>query len=207
MPQSVSRPKPVAPAWHAGFLAMLPAIRTHARIAFRHLNPEAREEAIQNCVANAMIAYARLYELGKVDLAYPSVLARYAVAQTKDFRTVGGHLAIRDVLSPYCQRQKHIVVERLDKFDDEENAWVEVVVEDRHVGPAEVAATRLDFAAWLRSLPGRLRRIAKFLANGETTTAAAKKFEVSPGRISQIRQELKQAWQRFQGEQPVPAVA
>ena len=207
MPQSVSRPKPAAPAWHAGFLAMLPAILTHARISFRHLGPEARQEAVQNCVCNAMIAYARLYELGKIELAYPSALARYAVAQTKDFRMVGGHLAIRDVLSPYCQTRKKIVVERLDHYDEESEEWREILLEDKTAGPAEIAATRLDFAAWLRSLPGRLRKVAKVLATGETTTAAAQKFCVSAGRISQIRQELYHSWRRFVGEAPSPALA
>jgi DNA-binding NarL/FixJ family response regulator len=85
------------------------------------------------------------------------------------------------------------------------NNHAAIVVEDRHVGPAEVAATRMDFAAWLRVLPGRLRKIARVLATGETTTTVAKRFHVSQGRISQIRMELKQAWERFQGEQPSPA--
>ena len=129
------------------------------------------------------------------------------MAQTKDFRIVGGHLAIRDVLSPYCQKQKGVVVERLDRFDEEEEAWREILIEDRHAGPAEIAATRLDFAAWLRSLPGRLRKVAKVLATGETTTAAAQKFCVSAGRISQLRQELYQSWRRFVGEAPCPAMA
>ena len=84
---------------------------------------------------------------------------------------------------------------------------MEILVEDRHAGPADTARVRLDFAAWLKSLPYRVRRIAKVLANGETTTAAAEKFELSAGRVSQIRGELRQAWQRFQGEQPSPALA
>ena len=92
------------PAWHQVFIAMLPAIVTHARISFRHLRPDARAEAIQEAVCNACCAVARLAELDKLDLAYPSPLARYAVAQVRDNRTVGGKLNRRDVLSPYCQR-------------------------------------------------------------------------------------------------------
>ena len=65
-----SQPKPATPEWHEVFLRLLPAIRQHARISFRHLDPESREECVQNCIANAMVAYLRLYELGKVDLAY-----------------------------------------------------------------------------------------------------------------------------------------
>ena len=71
-------------AWQAAFLAMLPAIATHARVAFRRLDPEAKAEAIQEVVANAFVAFARLIQLGKIDIAYASPLARYAVAQVND---------------------------------------------------------------------------------------------------------------------------
>ena len=192
--------RPVVPDWRPAFLAMLPVIETHARCTFRRLDPEAREEAVQEVIANACCAFARLAQRGKIALAYPTVLARYGVAQVKDGRKVGGHLNVRDVSSAYAQRRKGIVVERLDHFDDEENAWREMLLEDRNTGPAEVAATRLDFAAWLWILPGRLRRIAQTLATGETTTATAKRFNVSPGRISQLRKELFRVWQTFQGE-------
>ena len=48
---------------------MLPAIQRHAEIAFRYLDPGARAEAVQG-VASALVAYARLVELGRTDLAY-----------------------------------------------------------------------------------------------------------------------------------------
>jgi hypothetical protein len=87
-----NRSRTPVPAWHNLFLAMLPTVVTHARCAFHHLRPEAREEAAAECVANAFVAFARLVQLGKVDLAYPSVLACYAVAQVRDHRKVGGRL-------------------------------------------------------------------------------------------------------------------
>ena len=77
----------------------------------------------------------------------------------------------------------------------------------QHARPAETAIVRIDFATWLQFLPRRLRKIATFLANGETTTATAKRFRVSQGRISQIRKELFLAWNHFQGEQPALAIA
>ena len=52
---ATAKPSPESlsiPAWHAGFLEMLPAIRRQARLAFRHLDPEAREEAVEEAVAN-----------------------------------------------------------------------------------------------------------------------------------------------------------
>ena len=194
------RCKKSPPAWHAAFEAMVPLIERHAKIAFRHLDAEAREEAIQETVCNACCAYARLVELNKVDVAYPSALARFGVAQTKAGRRTGGKLNCRDILSEYCQQKKKLVVERLDQFDVDEEGWAEILIEDKHAGPAETAATRIDFSTWLHRLPRRLRKIAAFLATNETTSAAAKRFRVSAGRISQIRKQLYHGWRQFQGE-------
>jgi hypothetical protein len=55
-----NRSRKSVPAWHAGFLAMLPAIVTHAKIVFRHLRGEARQDAIQEAIANALVAFVRL---------------------------------------------------------------------------------------------------------------------------------------------------
>jgi len=206
-PAKPVRRKTTPPIWHKEFVAMMPIIENHARIAFRYLGREARQEAVQETLCNACVAFSRLVAQGKADLAYPTVLARYGVAQVRSGRKVGCRLNIRDVLSPYCQRRKNFTVERLDKFDDEENAWQEVVVEDRYAGPAEVASTRLDFAAWLEELPKRLRKIALFLAAGETTSAAARRFRRSQGRISQIRRQLYEAWHQYQHDLPGLATA
>jgi hypothetical protein len=148
------------PAWHAGFLAILPSIRRNARIAFRHLRPEAREDAVQETVANACLAYARLAERGKLDAAHPAVLARYAVAQVNEGRRVGSRLNVREVLSRYARQRKGFHVERLDRFDTEEDAWQEIIVEDRKAGPAEIVRVRMDFGDWLQTLSGRNRRLA-----------------------------------------------
>ena len=199
------------PAWHADFLNLLPDIRRHAVIAFRNLNSEAREEAIQETICNALRAYVRLVERDKTDLAYASVLARYGVAQVCSGRKVGGKLNARDVSSRYARRKQGFKVERLDRFDQEEQGWQEIVVEDRHAGPDVVAATRIDFRDWLNSLTERQRKIAVTLAGGETTNAAARKFNLTAGRISQVRRQLMEAWEAFTEEtktvSPMPAVA
>ena len=186
--------------WHKPFLDMLPQIDSHLRFTFRRMNPDARAEAVQEGLVNALVAYRRLYEKGKADLAYPLVLARFAARQIRDGRRVAERLNIRDVLSTHAGQKKGIKVERLDRFDEEENAWKEILIEDRHATPAEIAACRIDVTAWLSSLPSRHRRIATTLAMGESTGRVAKMFRLSSARISQIRRELYDAWQRFQGE-------
>ena len=91
-------------------------------------------------------------------------------------------------------------VQRLDRYDVKDGQWREIVVEDKNATPADIAATRIDFAAWLDTLPRRQRRIAETLATGESTGCTARKFHVSPGRISQLRRKLFDAWREFQGE-------
>ena len=188
-----------SPAWHATFVSWLPLIRRRAAIAFRHLRAEAREEAVEEVICNACVAFARLIELGKADVAYPGPLAMFGIRQVKDGRKTGCSLNIRDVLHPYCQRKKNLAVERLDRFDTDENAWQEVLIADQHATPADMATIRIDFAAWLKTLGRRERKIAQTLATGETTGSVAKQFKVSAGRISQMRREFADSWQRFQG--------
>ena len=198
------RKNAVKSGWHEQFLAMLPAIVRHAKIAFRHLRAEAREENIQAVVCYACTAVARLAELGKLDLAYATVLARFGVAQVRDGRVTGGHLNCKDISSPYCQRLKGVVVERLDKFDEEENAWKEAVVQDTRNAPVpEIVAFRCDFADWLANLSQRDRKIAKFLAVGNRTSDVAQRFAVSAGRVSQLRRELAESWKEFVADMPV----
>ena len=190
------------PAWHELFLRLLPAIRQHARVSFRHLPPERREDSVEEAICNACCAVARLAELNKLDIAYAGPLGRYAVAQVRDNRRVGNRLCIGDVMSPYCQAKKGVVVERLDKFDAEEECWQEILIEDKTVSPAELAASRIDFPAWLKTLNRRDRRIALKLGAGELTSRVARMFQLSDGRISQVRKELSESWRQFVGESP-----
>ncbi len=197
----VKRPKSYGKtsARHAEFLGMLPAIRHSAQIAFRKLPLELLHELIEEVVANSYVAFARPVERGQADRALASPLARYAIAQVRVGRRVGSRLRIGDALSTYAQYRKQFFVERLDHFSEEKGCWGEILVEDKRATPADVAAWRIDFAEWLRRLTAHLRKIALALAAGETTSAAARMFGVSPARISQIRELLRKSWDAFQG--------
>ncbi len=189
-----------APDWQAGFLKMLPYISRFARITFRKLRPDLREELVQEAIANAFAAYARLVERGRTDKAYGSALARYAVAQVRVGRRVGNRRNSRDVLSGFAQYTKGFHVERLHQYGPAGKGWQEMVVEDKTASPAEIACCRIDFAAWLGLLTRRYRKIALTLAAGETTQDTAKKFGLCSARISQIRLLPKESWECFQGD-------
>ena len=81
------------------------------------LTPKPVPKPCRKASAMPCIAYLRLHERGEVEKAYPSPLAKYAARQVRDGRKVGGRLNVKDVSSPYCQRLKHVVLERLDKWD------------------------------------------------------------------------------------------
>lgn len=196
----VSSPTDQAPAWHARFLAILPAIREQARFAFRQMSPYLREEWIDEVAVNALVAYARLVELGREDLARPTPLAGYGIAQVRYGRRVGGSLNSRDVLSRYAQQKNGFHVERLDRQDQKTGQWAEAVVEDYRTPVPDQAAFRIDFPAWLSMQTDRDRQIAEALAMGERSKEVARRYRVSPGRISQIRRSLHDSWQALHGE-------
>lgn len=182
------------------FMVMLPQVQEQARFAFRKERSGRRQELIAEVVANAFCAFARLVERGLINAIYATPLAQYAIRQVRDGRRVGSKLNVRDVSSEYAQLGKGFIVERLDRYDSQKDEWREVVVESREAGPADTAAARLDIGEWFARLPKGKRRIAETLATGETTKNAAKRFRVSPGRISQLRGEFQQNWRDFQGD-------
>ena len=180
------------------FLELLPRIRRQASRAFRHLRTEARHELTAETVANAFCAFVRLARQGKVDLAYATPLAQFGIRQACDGRRVGCRQNTRDVMSVRARRTHGIKIEPIDRWDGKTGAWNQLLVEDRKAGPAETAAARIDVAEWFSRLSKRNRTIAKTLALGEPTGAVARKFNLSSGRVSQLRNWFERDWKRFQ---------
>ncbi len=59
---------------------------------------------------------------------------------------------------------------------------------------------RIDFADWLSTRTDRERRLIEDMARNERTQGLSRRFELSPGRISQLRRAFHDDWQRFQGD-------
>ena len=150
-------------------------------------------------VAATALAYARLHARGQAAVGFATTLAAYAIRQYFAGRHVGSRLNIDDVSSAYAQRQRGFRVLSLDRRDPS-GAWKEVLVEDRRATPAELAASRIDLDDWFAQLPRPKSCIAQTLATGESTKETALRFNVTPGRVSQIRGELAEDWADFQGQ-------
>ena len=89
--------------WQSSFVAMLPEIQQKLRLAFCRLDPEAREDAIEEGVVHSLLAYVRLVEQGRADVATPSSLAWYSSRHVKRGRPTSGKMNGKEPLSRYGQ--------------------------------------------------------------------------------------------------------
>ena len=175
------------------FLEMVPQIRRKAIRAFRRLQHEHRNDMVQEVIANAFCNFVRLVQRGRAGTAFATPIASFAIRQAIEGRRVGSSSRLCDVTSPFARSARGVRVERLDS----EGSLRAALVEDRRAGPADIAAARIDVAAWLSAMSDSHRRIAKALAIGDTTSDVARQFGLSSARISQIRSLLKENWERF----------
>ncbi len=185
--------------WKRRFLELLPRIRNYAHFAFHSLNASEREEAIAEVVASAVCAFCRLVQLGKAELAYAGPLARYGVAQYRTGRRVASRMNAGDVLSPININRKRVRIRSLNP-PVSDNSWGEGLVDNTQSPVPDQAAFRIDFPRWLEQLNNRDRRLAEFLAIGNSPSETATKTGLSRGRVSQLREELRTSWQQFHGE-------
>ena len=189
--------------WQAGFLNVLPTVQTHAQIQFRHLPPQRREDAVQEAIAAAVVAYRRLVAQGRLQFAHASTIATNAVRFVRNGRHVGGRQdTARDVMSPACQRRRGVRVVSYQRMPPRSGpgnqGWQQLVIADRKFPIPDTAAFRIDFATWLKTLTHRDRRIIAAFIRGDGTMAVADKFGVTQGRVSQLRRQYQQRWEVFQ---------
>ena len=181
------------------FPALLPRLTSNLRSAFGRFQPGQRDDALQETVASAFVAFSRLCQQGRSQFGVPRSLAQYAIAHWFAGRRVGSPLNGNDVLSPYAQRRHPISVEQLD-HEDSEDAWRASIVADRQTPIPDQVWFRIDFPVWLAQLSARNREIAVALAQGDTAREVSQRFKLSPGRVSQLRREFHESWQQFHGE-------
>jgi hypothetical protein len=197
---------------HAAFLGLVPAIERRVRFALRGRPPADQEEATAEAVAAAYAAQARLAARGRDGVRdFPAALVGYAVLWAKAGRLVGGRASSTDALSPLARRKRGFRVESLSGpvapggtpgrdgrnrpggFDDRLRDNTRTAVPDQ-------AAFRIDFPAFLGGLSPRDRALAEFLALGHSGQAAAERFGLTEGRVSQLRRLWQDRWRQSQGE-------
>jgi hypothetical protein len=208
-------PPPSAGPLHVAFLLILPRIETHARIWSRHLVcPGLKEDFVCEAVALAWRSFLRLAGRGRDATQFASALASLAVRAVRSGRRLCGQERSRDVLSAAAQRRAGFRVEGLlppasathERLKSEpggqrrQDAYEERLRDNTQTPVLEQVVFRCDFPRWLLTLSRRNRQVVDDLAAGEGTGEVARKFGLSPGRVSQLRRQFQDGWDAFCGE-------
>jgi hypothetical protein len=194
-------------AAHRRFEAALPAMNKVYRYQFRKWPEPRRADAIAEARAATWCAWHGLLRRGKDPTEVgPTGIATRCCQPVKRGRKTGNAARGRsclDILDRRARKALGVKVLRLDRRgaagpDAAPEGWRAWLAEDNRVGPADEACFRLDFQAWLGSLPARKRKIAMLLAASESTGEVARAMGVTPGAISQTRTWLEASWGAFQ---------
>lgn len=191
---------------HREFCEILPRIRTHARIHFRGLrDPNQRDDAVAESIALSWHWYCRLHNQGKNPNNFVSALAKYAVNHVRSGRRLCGQEKARDITSKTTQLRNNFWIESYpDKITLHGNQWEIALHDTKRSSIPDQVCFRIDFRTWLQNLSIRDRTLAKAMMMGHATQLLAKRFKVSPARISQIRRELYDSWTQFCNDSKVP---
>jgi hypothetical protein len=138
-------------------------------------------------------------------MGFISAIATYAARAVKNGRGICGQTNSKDVLSPLAQRDRGFTVGLLPEPRLMADKVFATALTDNAFTPVlDQVAFRHDFALWRRRLSRRDRRIMHDLMIGERTQTVSRKYGISEARVSQLRRELKQSWNVFCDEAPVP---
>jgi DNA-directed RNA polymerase specialized sigma24 family protein len=187
------------------FLAQLPRFEAHARFAFRRVGcPHARADRVAETLALAWKHFSALARRGRKPERFVTTLALRCTQAVKAGRRLAGCESATDALSPVAQVRHGFSVARLpdrDRVLDRHplpGELAEALADNTRSAVPEQAAFRVDFPRWRASLRRRDRKVLDSLAGGERTEDAARRFRISPGRVSQLRREFERGWEEFQ---------
>ena len=188
------------------FTATLSAVEDAVRFAFRgRLRPQEYEEALAEAKAAAWTAWHGLIRKGKDPVKVGvHAIANYAIRGVRNGRRIGNRTCGRGAMDVQHPRVRRALGLRVVSFEELAGpalgSWQDWLVADRTFGPADEAAFRVDFAAWLGGLPEKNRRVAALLAEGHEGVVVARLVGIAQSRVCQLRRELGQAgWRAFQG--------
>jgi hypothetical protein len=181
------------------FLAVLPRLQAHARGAFRFLRcPHRRDDALAEVAALVWLGFVRLAQRGRDPVALVGPLLRFAIRQVRCGRRLCGQEPSQDVLSWHAWRCQGFSTSSLPEQSTlNSNPLEEALHDNRRTPVPEQVVFRLDWPAWLDTLTSRDRALLHELALSHTTLDVARRFQLCPSRISQLRREFHAGWERF----------
>ncbi|MFO0825903.1 MAG: hypothetical protein U0792_22755 [Gemmataceae bacterium] len=198
----VSSPSAELAHAQAVFVAALSRIVRIARFRFREVPcPDSREDAICETVALCWVWYIRLVQKGRNPAEFISALARYGVRAVSSGRRACGQERANDCLSRHGQQFRRPMESRPSRTRIPDDNVIEDALCDNTQTPVpDQVQFRCDFGDWEGQLPTVKQQLVKGLALGHRTTDLATEFQLSAGRISQLRKELAEDYATFCGD-------
>jgi len=186
-PVTPSVNQPVSQSVAPTFESMLPVLTIRFRKAALSIKSyEERTDAVAEMVGIAFGMYVNLAKRGRTDI-FSSPIGEFAVKAFFSGRRVAG-MSATDVTSPRCKFLGRSTVV---------NDGVGKCICRRTFKPSTIACFNIDFAAWKETLDERTRNLLTDILDGEITSCLARRYKISPARISQIRRELVESWYDF----------
>jgi hypothetical protein len=150
--------------------------------------------------------FIRLVRRGKNPEGFITVLADFAARAVSSGRRLCGQEKVNEVLSPVAQRRHGFTVQRLHPSGSPPGSpWDDAVRDNTQTPVPSQVIFRVEFPIWRSRRNKRDRRIIDRLLLGERTGAVAQAFDLSPGRIAQLRRQFHADWLCFgaaPGEEP-----
>jgi hypothetical protein len=182
------------------FAEALPRIEGLAGAYLRMRPGERKDEAIAETVALAWRAYRDLALQGRDVVKLLGKIVEFSAKRVRCGGRLVGMQPVRDVMSDTARFRHKYRVGSLP-LSDAEDANPEITDALRDASsPADEATFRVDLEAWLDGLDERREAVARQLASGLNTVEVARLHGVTRGRISQLREDLINSWERFNND-------
>ncbi|OAI44756.1 hypothetical protein AYO44_13535 [Planctomycetaceae bacterium SCGC AG-212-F19] len=163
--------------------------------------PHRKADCVAETVALAWKWFLGLAERGKDATHFPSVLASFAARAVRSGRRVCGQHRAKDVMNQQAQQRHLFTVSKLpDCSFMTNNPLEEAQTDNTQTPPPDATAFRIDFPVWLTLYSDRDRAIIQEMAQGERTKPLTERYQLSEGRISQMRRQCQDAWEAFHAE-------
>lgn len=176
---------------HLRYTKLCARVRSVLAYVLRHVaRGEKLEELIAECIAVGWKRFLSLAAAGKRPEDFPFVFASRLAKHVRRGTTL---VRVKHDTEPLdAQRGRQGVKRHRDPSAG-------ALASGPGTNPADLAASRLDYPAWLTQLSPTKRRVAELLAQGHPVFQVAAMLGLSAQRVSQIRGELVVDWNRFHG--------
>jgi hypothetical protein len=196
------------PSLKTRFEALLPTIIYHLKMRFRAVRCGfTKADFVAEGVALCWQWFKRAVALGKDPATFVVTMATFAARKVRSGGTLCGQQPARDAMSLTARIKHGVFVEPLEstRTDHEtlygqiggqrrQDTFEEALAENTVTPIPDQVVFRVDWPEFMKTLAERDRRMIAFLAQGNTTKAAAEAFHISPARVSQLRREWCEQW-------------